>query len=79
MLSEFLSASVTAPFLFFMIEDFGVGSPMTFGPKDATALWVVQFPLTLILWPAVTPERFDIDEICSWPSLGDCPFAQLVP
>ncbi|TFY69728.1 hypothetical protein EVG20_g3024 [Dentipellis fragilis] len=27
-----------------LIEDFGVGSPMTFGPKDATALWVVQFP-----------------------------------
>ncbi|KAA1472318.1 hypothetical protein DENSPDRAFT_838555 [Dentipellis sp. KUC8613] len=27
-----------------LIEEFGVGSPMTFGPKDATALWVVQFP-----------------------------------
>ncbi|GAA5977557.1 hypothetical protein JCM11641_006863 [Rhodosporidiobolus odoratus] len=39
MFGEFLSASVCSPFLFFMVESFGVGSGPNGGGESAVSLW----------------------------------------
>ncbi|KAA1065331.1 hypothetical protein PGT21_010580 [Puccinia graminis f. sp. tritici] len=60
MISEFLSASVSGPFIFFMIEDFGVG-----GGEAAVGFWagivssvffLTQF-LTSLLWSNVSNKH----------------------
>ncbi|CAH7672387.1 hypothetical protein PPACK8108_LOCUS7192 [Phakopsora pachyrhizi] len=62
MISEFLSASVSGPFIFFMIEDFGVGAGEQGGGEAAVGFWagivssaffLTQF-LTSILWSNVS-------------------------
>ncbi|BGP31947.1 hypothetical protein JCM10296v2_003726 [Rhodotorula toruloides] len=63
MLGEFLSASVCAPFLFFMVESFGVGE--NGGGESAVSLWtgvvsavffLSQF-LTAMIWVSVAEKH----------------------
>lgn len=65
MISEFLSASVAGPFIFFMIEDFGVGKGPDGGGEAAVGFWagivssvffLSQF-LTSLLWSNVSNKH----------------------
>ncbi|GAA6002441.1 hypothetical protein JCM10207_001120 [Rhodosporidiobolus poonsookiae] len=65
MFGEFLSSSVSSPFLFFMIESFGVGSGPNGGGESAVSLWtgivsavffLSQF-LTAMLWVSVAEKH----------------------
>ncbi|KAH9815534.1 hypothetical protein DFH28DRAFT_1164595 [Melampsora americana] len=65
MISEFLSASVAGPFIFFMIEDFGVGQGPDGGGEAAVGFWagivssvffLSQF-LTSLLWSNVSNKH----------------------
>ncbi|GAA5910999.1 hypothetical protein JCM6882_006744 [Rhodosporidiobolus microsporus] len=65
MFGEFLSSSVASPFLFFMIESFGVGSGLNGGGESAVSLWtgivssvffLSQF-LTAMIWVGVADKH----------------------
>ncbi|GAA5842478.1 hypothetical protein JCM11251_007325 [Rhodosporidiobolus azoricus] len=65
MFGEFLSSSVASPFLFFMIESFGVGSGPNGGGESAVSLWtgivssvffLSQF-LTAMIWVGVAEKH----------------------
>ncbi|GAA5942487.1 hypothetical protein JCM10213_004789 [Rhodosporidiobolus nylandii] len=65
MFGEFLSASVCSPFLFFMVESFGVGAGPSGGGESTVSLWtgvvaavffLSQF-LTAMLWVSIADKH----------------------
>lgn len=61
MFGEFLCASTSSPFLYFMIEDFGVGKGKDGGGEAAVGFWtgIVGFVQSLSSLPSSSDESYD--------------------